>query len=252
MSSLPIPITNGQYPPSPAVHTSTYSSSNLIFHFSSLAFARLMFCQPRRRCPGLSFFTALPHAAKRKASARFSPFRARVIGTERPPRALWQSGGRARTSPPLCANMRQLRWSRGRRMIRSFFLIARARGCWHSPASLAGPAQTKKRQHVFKHVSCNLETSASCLSTVLAQDHFYSDFLSLHLTSQTQTSTMMMHQCSSTQEVSNHLWSGLMSHLLRSKSEWLTSQASIWASLACCIILLCQHLLLTYTTLRQF
>ena len=49
--------------------------------------------------------------------------------------------GRRPTKPlpdphSLCANMRRLRWSRGRGLIRLFFLIARARGWWRSPASL--------------------------------------------------------------------------------------------------------------------
>ena len=37
-----------------------------------------------------------------------------------------------------------------------------------------------------------LLTSNRCLSTVLAQDHFFSDFLSLHMTIKNHTVTMMM------------------------------------------------------------
>ena len=41
--------------------------------------------------------------------------------------------------------------------------------------------------------ACDLEPlTKTYLSTVLAQDHFFSDFLSLHLTSKTHKVTMMM------------------------------------------------------------
>ena len=42
------------------------------------------------------------------------------------------------------------------------------------------------------NVISKLLTSNRCLSTVLAQDHFFSDFLSLHLTTKTHKESMMM------------------------------------------------------------
>ena len=60
-----------------------------------------------------------PKAKHRNKRAHAPQFWARNSGTECPPRALWQSGGRARTSPPLCANLGGSQISTARAMIRS-------------------------------------------------------------------------------------------------------------------------------------
>ena len=71
------------------------------------------------------------------------------------------------------------------------------------------------------NVISKLLTSNRCLSTVLAQDHFFSDFLSLHLTIKIHDGAMMMHEgvcsitsCSAFAAVLMFVWSTC-------QSEWL-------------------------------
>ena len=76
------------------------------------------------------------------------------------------------------------------------------------------PARTRKRSH--RH----------SLSTVLAQDHFYSDFLSLHVTLLTPKSARMMRQsCSSSKE-------GPLGLLARRIDDSKEEQHSDWSARA--------------------
>ena len=59
-----------------------------------------------------------------------------------------------------------------------------------------------------------------CLSTVLAQDHFFSDFLSLHLTTKTHKESMMMLSGAGFKTSTSAHVADLMTHWSPPQSEW--------------------------------
>ena len=63
-------------------------------------------------------------------------------------------------------------------------------------------------------------------STVLAQDHFFSDFLSLHLTSKTHKVTMMMLLGVGSRNSNSGFTADLMNHESLPPSEWHTGTGS--------------------------
>ena len=70
-----------------------------------------------------------------------------------------------------------------------------------------------------------LLASNRCLSTVLAQDHFFSDFLSLHLTTKTHKESMMMLSGAGSKISTSAHAADLMKRWSPPLSEWPSSLA---------------------------
>ena len=70
------------------------------------------------------------------------------------------------------------------------------------------------------NVISKLLTSNRCLSTVLAQDHFFSDFLSLHLTTKTHKESMMMLSGAGSKTSTSAHAADLMKRWSPPLSEW--------------------------------
>ena len=75
------------------------------------------------------------------------------------------------------------------------------------------------------NVISKLLTSNRCLSTVLAQDHFFSDFLSLHLTTKTHKESMMMLSGAGFKTSTSAHAADLMKRWSPPLSEWPSSLA---------------------------
>ena len=75
------------------------------------------------------------------------------------------------------------------------------------------------------NVISKLLMSNGCLSTVLAQDHFFSDFLSLHLTTKTHKESMMMLSGAGSKTSTSAHAADLMKRWSPPLSEWPSSLA---------------------------
>ena len=75
------------------------------------------------------------------------------------------------------------------------------------------------------NVISKLLMSNRCLSTVLAQDHFFSDFLSLHLTTKTHKESMMMLSGAGSKTSTSAHAADLMKRWSPPLSEWPSSLA---------------------------